>query len=129
MKKIIIMLLCICFVLLTACQGEERGYTETISQVQSSQTTDDTRADIDLFQKTLIDYLNDCWGYREDIHKFIFDKTIELQGIEYYAFKIFSSEDEYLSSFAISLDEKKVYLLNEKGEWVEDINPEPWDKW
>ncbi len=126
MKKLIAIILCICLLLLTACQSDENGKTETNSQ--PSQTVDDMQTEIDFIQETLMSYLNDCWGYRKGIHKFEFDTTIELNGIDYYVFKVYLADGEYSNSFAISLDEKKVYLLTNEG-WVEDKNPEPWSKW
>lgn len=126
MKKLIAILLCISLLLLTACQGDENGKIETNSQ--TSQTVDDMQTEIEFIQETLISYLNDCWGYRKGIHQFVFDTTTKLNGIDYYAFKVYLPDGEYSNSFAISLYEKKVYLLTNEG-WVEDKNPEPWLKW
>ncbi len=100
-----------------------------VNQTENPSIANDIQPDMDPTRETLIRYLTDCWGYREDVYRFVFDAVIELNHGGYSVFKVYSSEDEYLNSFAISLPEKKAYVSDGKGEWVEDINPSPWTKW
>lgn len=114
--------------LLVGCQVDQTE-NERPMLAENPSIANDTQPDMDSARETLIRYLTDCWGYREGVYRFVFDAVIELHQEEYSVFKVYFSEDEYLNSFAISLLEKKVYVSDGRGEWIEDINPDPWTKW
>ena len=84
----------------------------------------------DITQDVLQKYLNWSWGYRADTHVLSYDNTIELNGIDFYAFRVSSIAGEYENTFAISIDEQMVLIYDAPtGEWVEDRNPDPWPGW
>lgn len=141
MKKTVLLFLPIFIIsiLFTACGFSSAGGSSQSTSQESSSVAENfssdtqseaAQAEIDLAHDTLESYLNDCWGYRESTHDLSFDTIIQLENAAFYAFKVYSATGEYEKTFAISMDQKTVYLFDEAtDQWLEDKNPEPWDKW
>ena len=79
----------------------------------SEQTTD-----IEYAQDLLQVYLEVMWGYRFSIHHgLVFEGATEIDGIEVYGFNVYSTDGELSNTFAISVSEERVFVLNE--DWVD----------
>lgn len=137
-----IFLVSVCLtVSVTACSSHDNVNEPIDSQNQSSITEkvptssesdyeEPDANDIESVRDILHNYLDWSWGYRKYSHELFFDKIIELNGIEFYAFKVYSVAGEYSRTFAISVNEELVYLFDEQtDEWLEDANPDPWPGW
>ena len=115
--------LMIYIVFLTGCLDSQMGEASSSQTIISEHITE-----IEYVHGILQSYLEDMWGYRFGVHhELVFEKTTEIENIEVFVFSTYSIEGEFSNTFAISVSEEKVFILNE--EWVECVDPEPWGGW